>query len=657
MRSMNRVLVCLGAMFALTTLVPDAHAFVDDFAKNREVLGASISPTGEYLAVIKEEDGERVLATFSYPQMELLDVVNFKGKSEVGRVWWANNDRLLIRINIDFDRREEDSSYGELYAVNVDGTKGKYLYGFRADGMTDKRSRVQTVRRNLASASPEHMRWQDPRNVLVTFNQFNRGFKSGTSAALLDIYTGRLTQKVLAPTANADMVADNNGDIRFSFYLDDDQVTIIHYLNPETGDWEEFSRAEFGEVQIVPVAMHDDGRVYVSKSVNEGPEGLYLMDPKTQKTELVFQDDVVDFSDMLRDWQGRVYGVSADPDFPQFEFTDESHPSAQLTMGLMNVFKDGVPEVVATTHDYRLSIVAVTQDTRSPELFLYDSDTQQLKSLFDSFPWIDDDKLSPMEPIKVTARDGVELYGYLTVPKGHKAKDLPLVVVPHGGPHGPRDLWGFQWFEGFLPANGYAILQINFRGSGGYGQAFENMGYEEWDGKMMDDIVDATRWAIDEGIADPERLCVFGWSFGGYSAAMTIVREPDLFKCSVAGAGVYDNKIQFDSDFGEGTRWGRKYLAKVIGDREALDRASPKYHVDKIKTPLLLIHGDADARVPIEHAYEMQKAYRRAGKPEPRLIKLKNEAHTPRKEENKYLYQQATIDFIEKHIGPGLLPK
>ena len=220
-------------MLALNAVVPDAHTFVDDFAKNREVQGASISPTGKYLAVIKEEEGEQVLATFSYPQMELLDVVNFKGKSEVGRVWWAINERLLIRIDVDFDRREEDSSYGELYAVNADGTKGKYLFGFHADGMTDKRSRVQTVRRSLASATPEHMRWQDSRNVLVTFNQFNRGFKSGTSAALLDIYTGRLTKKVLAPTANANMVADNNGDIRFSFYLDDDQATIIHYLNPE----------------------------------------------------------------------------------------------------------------------------------------------------------------------------------------------------------------------------------------------------------------------------------------------------------------------------------------------------------------------------------------------------------------------------------------
>ncbi|MEQ9452872.1 MAG: prolyl oligopeptidase family serine peptidase [Pseudomonadales bacterium] len=634
-----------------------AYGFVDDFVKPPEVQGARISPTGEYLAVVKEEEGERVLATFAYPSMKLLDVVNFPGKNEVGNFWWANDERLVMTVLVDWDRSESESFFGELYAVNVDGTKGKYLFGLRGDGMTDKRGRVQRVTTEYAAARPQHMRWQDSRKILVEFNQFSRGFKSGSSAGLMDIYTGRITERVYAPTANADLIADYEGNIRFSFYLDDDQVTIIHYLNPETGEWEEFSRAAFGESQVTPVRMAKDGRIYVTKSENEGPEGLYLMDPKTREFELVYQHDVVDVSATLRDWQDNVYGVVAEPDYPSFSFTDKEHPSAQLTMSLMNAFKEGFPYVAATTHDFRLSVVGLTQDTRTPEFYLFDRETNQLQLLFDSRPWVDDDKLSPMLPIKLEARDGVELHGYLTVPKGHKAKNLPLVVVPHGGPHGPRDVWDFQWFEGFIPANGYAMLQINFRGSGGYGLAFEKMGYKEWDGKMMDDITDATRWAIEKGIADPDRICMFGWSFGGFSAVMNIIREPDLYKCSVAGAGVYEHKIQFDSDFGEQTRWGRKYLAKVIGDSEELDRASPVNYVEKIKTPLLLIHGDADARVPIEHAYELQKAYRKAGKPEPELIRLRNEAHTPRNEDNIRIYQKATIDFIRQHIGKGKLPK
>ena len=237
------------------------------------------------------------------------------------------------------------------------------------------------------------------------------------------------------------------------------------------------------------------------------------------------------------------------------------------------------------------------QDTRTNEIYLFDRKSGELKMLFDRQPWIDDNKLSPMHPIKVTARDGMELHGYLTVPRGAKAKNLPLVVVPHGGPHGPRDVWGFPLFEGFIPGNGYAMLQINFRGSGGYGTAFENAGHREWNDEMMKDIIDATRWAIDNGVADPERICLWGWSFGGYSALMAIVEEPDMFACSVGGAGVYDIKGMFDADFAERTRWGRSYLDKVIGDSEAKDQASAIYHVDKIKTPVLLIHGDKDQRV------------------------------------------------------------
>ena len=176
---------------------------------------------------------------------------------------------------------------------------------------------------------------------------------------------------------------------------------------------------------------------------------------------------------------------------------------------------------------------------------------------------------------------------------------------------------------------------------------------------MQDDLTDSVRWAIEQGYADPERICIFGWSYGGYAAAMSISREPDLYKCSVAGAGVYDNEVQYDSsDFAEGTRWGKKYLDKVIGpSKEARAAASPATFAHKIKTPLLLVHGEDDVRVPVEQAYVMQQAMKAAGKPVPELIELPNEGHTPRKEENNLRWRRATIEFFEKHIGPGVKPK
>ncbi len=170
---------------------------------------------------------------------------------------------------------------------------------------------------------------------------------------------------------------------------------------------------------------------------------------------------------------------------------------------------------------------------------------------------------------------------------------------------------------------------------------------------MQDDLTDSVRWAIDQGIADPERICIFGWSYGGYAAVMSITREPDLYKCAVSGAGVYDQDVQYTrSDFAKGTLWGRKYIDKVIGPtREDRRQASPTTFVDRIQTPLLLIHGEKDSRVPIRHARALQKAMTAAGKPKPRLIELKNEEHSPRNEKNKEMMFREILAFFDQYIG------
>ncbi len=655
---MNKYVV-LGFVF-INLLGINAYAdLVDDWSKNPEVRGAKISPQGDYLAVVKDEDDQQVVAVFSFPAMKLLNVVDFPGRSEVGNYWWVNDERLLFQVNVDWGNREDDVSYGELYAVNADGKKGKYLYGLRGNQLRDTKSRVNSVQTAYARASFTHPMWESPKQVLITLNDFTRGFSSSTSTAVLDVYTGRLNDRLIAPAANAQILTDAQGNPRFSFHTDDDQNTVIHQRDPKSGQWTLFSKAAYGESTIEPLRIHTDGRIFVTKSEDGGPSGLYLMDPLTKEFEELYQHDTVDVMSVYRDELFEVYGAYSMPAKLQQVFTNAEHPNAQLIMALKDIFPGAATSVSSSTHDFNLSIIRLTQDVRTPEFYLYNRSSGQLQQLFDAMPWIDDNLLSVMEPIEITARDGQELHGYLTIPRGAQRKNLPLVIVPHGGPHGPRDEWGYQWFEGFIPAAGYAMLQINYRGSGGYGQAFENMGHGEWDKKMQDDLTDSVRWAVEQGYADPERLCIFGWSYGGYAAAMSIVREPDLYKCSVAGAGVYDHNVQYDgADFTGFTRWGKKYLDKVIGpSKEERTKASPATYVDQIKTPLLLVHGEDDVRVPVKHAYFLQNAMKAAGKPVPELIELPNEGHTPRKEANNLRWRRATIDFIEQHIGPGVKPK
>ncbi len=197
------------------------------------------------------------------------------------------------------------------------------------------------------------------------------------------------------------------------------------------------------------------------------------------------------------------------------------------------------------------------------------------------------------------------------------------------------------------------MLRVNYRGSGGYGTAFEKSGFRKWPQEMQNDLTDGVKWAIAQGIADPNRVCIFGWSYGGYSAAMSIAREPDLYRCAIAGAGVYDNKEQYrNADFADQPRWGRRYMDKVIGETvEARRLASPITYVDRMKTPLLLIHGEEDERVPLEHSHKLIEGFRNAGKTPPELVLLDNEGHTPRKAENIETMHRATITFLEKYLG------
>jgi len=629
-----------------------AHAdIIEDLARNAEIMSAKISPQGDYIGVLRIAQDKRSLVIFKFPEMKLSTQLSFPEQDEVGNFWWVNDDRVVISIAQQSVRLEGSGSTGELFGMNADGSKKKYLFGYRA-GSGGRTGRVkQKVQTDRASAFIMDRLPDNPKKVLISVTKWSTGFSSHVEACLLDVYSGRQTKKIIAATPNAQLVADQNGQIRFSFHTDDDQNFIIHSRDPG-GDWTEFSTTAYGDAQTTPIALLDDGSLLMRHSPDEGPYGIYRMNSESGALDEVYRHEYVD-ANASGDSNGIPFGVYTTPGKIEFTPLQADHPWTKAVMGLQDVFPDGSPQITSATADDRLMIIHIRQDTKTPEYFLLDTQKNQLHKLFDSRPWVDDSKLAAMNPIKLTARDGVELHGYLTLPVGSDGKNEPLIIVPHGGPHGPRDSWGYQGFEGFISAGGYAMLQVNFRGSGGYGPKFERMGHGEWATTMQDDLTDSVNWAIENGIADPDRICIFGWSYGGFAAVMSIAKEPDLYQCAVAGAGVYDQDIQYEeADFATETRWGKKYIDTVIGPTlEDRRLASPTNFVDQIKTPLLLIHGQEDQRVPIEHSWALQKAMRDAGKPEPRLVELRDEAHSPRNEKNVETMFRETLAFFDEHIG------
>ncbi len=647
----RKVLIGCAIAFLSSFVAAD---ILEDLAKDPDILSAKISPKGDYLAVLREVEDKRVVVIFTFPELKYSSIMAFPGRNEVGNYWWANDERVVASVLRNYDRLEEESSLGELFAMNADGKKSEHLFGFRAGADSTSFGHVKRKSNEYGFATIIDMLWDDPKHVLIEIRNYSGSITLPVESARLNIYNGRVQRRVPAPAANSQLVSDREGKVRFAYSIDDDQNSVIHFRNPKSNKWEEFSRTPYGKSETQLISLHEDGRIWVGYEPDGGARGIYLMDANTQEKELIHQPSRAN-STVEFDREHNAWGVfDYDSGKSHFVPVDEGHPLSKVYKKLKRAFPKSTVGVSSTTHDYKSMIVAVYPDPGTAGFYVFNTETNELQLLFESRPWIDKGKLPSMKVVDIEARDGLLMQGYLSLPPGSDGKNMPFVIVPHGGPHGPRDYWGNGW-ETFIPASGYAMLRVNYRGSGGYGTAFETAGHREWPGKMQDDLTDSVRWAIEQGIADPERICIFGWSYGGYAAAMSIVREPDLYKCSVAGAGVYDQDEQYrNADFTTYTRWGRKYIDKVIGPtKEDRAQASPANFVERIKTPLLLIHGEEDQRVPIEHSYIMQKAYEKAGKKPPRLILLKNEAHSPRKEENVVEFTRETIAFFEKYIGPG----
>lgn len=244
------------------------------------------------------------------------------------------------------------------------------------------------------------------------------------------------------------------------------------------------------------------------------------------------------------------------------------------------------------------------------------------------------------------------MHGLLTLPPGSDGKNLPLVVMPHGGPYDVNDTWGFDPEPQILAQHGYAVLQVNFRGSGGYGRAFSDGGVRQWGRAMQDDVSDATRWAIAQGIADGKRICIYGASYGGYAALMGPIREPGLYQCAVGLSGVFDLAKMYKWGSIRRSDYGQQYLKRVLGEDAAeLAANSPANLADRIGVPVLLAHGVLDARVDIKHAQLMRRELGKRKQPV-EYVEYSSTGHAIRLERHELDFYARLLEFLGRYIGP-----
>jgi dipeptidyl aminopeptidase/acylaminoacyl peptidase len=595
-----------------------------DFFRESKFEEAQISPDGRYLALLVAEGKGSKLGFIELATMKGVAAYNIDGNREyIESFHWANSRQVVFATAQRHGPLSEVLLTGRLMVACVDRCPLREL--------DSPELFVDRIRDN-------------PDEILVQWD--------GTIFRE-NIQTGRVHQVLDLPYQLTTVVADSKGKVRMiSGQKKADEISSV--WDDKADDWREVWRGPALGAAFRPLAMSADNQhAYFLADLDAATRGIYQVEPATQERKLLLRDAQVDPAAVITvPGSDEPAGAIYIPDYPVYRFFDDNSPTARSYAALRKAFPGANVFITSSSDDGKLAVVAVTSDTHPSAYFLLDIARSQVSPLFESRPWLDPARMSEMSAIRIKARDGLELNGYLTLPRGAGEKNLPLVVLPHGGPHGVRDVWGFDPEVQFLAYHGYAVLQINFRGSAGYGRDFQRRGFLHWGTTMQDDITDATHWVIQQGIADPRRICIYGASYGGYAAMMGVINEPDLYRCAIGYAGAYDLTVQKrDSDTAD-TREGRVLLKDLLGDdKDDLKARSPVYHVDRIKVPVLLAHGEDDERVPFKNFEEMVEALKKAGKSYETLVKP-YEGHGFYKVENQVELYDRIVAFLDRNIGP-----
>jgi len=653
-KKISKALLLVAALASPAILTTHANALpnsegqrlpVETFFKYSEINSLRLSPTGEYLAARVKVGDDSQIAIMDAKTNKILSVLKFSSKdSEVGGFGWLNDDRVYASMVDKVGPLAQPRGTGFVFAANVDGSKKTQLIPTPA-----RAGKAQGARAGFRIANTLD---DDPKHVLINLydgSKFNSVYK-------LNVYNSRMTRVAKAAQEGGTLVTDNNGVVRMSIggtYEEEagDWVTSIYYRDNNDADWMLVDKRDRKSGTFSPMSFtKDNKKLYVNTGTS-----IELFDPADKSLTKIKElpgDATIEGSIYDLDYDNRtLIGVIREPGYPIKEYLDENHPDVQLDKSLSAAFPNEWVRIAGSTKDDNKLLISVRSDKRQLTYYMFDRKTNKLTFLLDTAPHRDRKLMAEMKPFSYIARDGLEIRGYLTLPKGNQ-KNLGLVQIIHGGPYGVKDSWGYHPEAHYFANLGYAVQQINYRGSGGRGSKFEFDAYRKMGMEMQDDLTDAVKWAVDEGIADPERVCIYGGSYGGYAAMFGVVKEPDLYKCAVPYVGVYDIAIQKDKSDTRLSKGGRKFLHDAWNayDPEFVKERSAIYHLDKLKAALLLVHGRMDKRVPVKNYDDLVDKLDDMGYPYESVVE-DHEGHGFREQENVYNLYRKVGAFFDKHIG------
>lgn len=616
------VFLCAHLSMAKTNeLIP-----LRDFFKNPDSTNYQISPDGKWISYLKPYER----------RMNIHIKENKDGAQEI---------RLTGSIDRDIVNYFWKGSGHVIYTRDFGGDENFHVFTVDIHSKTEK---DVTNFENTRAEIIDPMENVKDDEIVISHNMRD---KKVFDVYRLNIKTGKLALLAQNPGSITGWLTDHAGRLRIAIESEGINYNVL-YRDSEAQKFSKIMTFPYKDSFQPLFFTFDNKNLYAASNLGRDKESIVEFDIRTKKeNRIIYQHPDVDVS-VLNYSKKRKILTSAR--FVTWKTT------TQFFDPLMESIYNKVAEkligkevrFVSTTKNEELFIVRSISDRWLGAFYLYDSGRDELKLLAQVAPWLDEDKLNPTKPITYLSRDGLTINGYLTLPKNKKPKNLPIIINPHGGPWA-RDIWGYNAQVQFLANRGYGVLQMNFRGSTGYGKSFLQASYKQWGLKMQEDITDGVKWLIQEGIADDSKVCIYGGSYGGYATLQGMVKDPKLYACGIDFVGV-SNLFTFMNTIPPYWTTELEKFYEMVGhpekDKAQFTATSPALNADKIKAPLLVVQGAKDPRVNKAESDQMVQALEKRGVKVQYIVK-DNEGHGFRNEENRFEFYEAMELFLKKHIG------
>ncbi len=629
--NVRRLGLCILLLFGLGAVVTakgqaPPRIPLKDFFDNPRISSAAISPDGRRLAFLAPEGIRMNVWVCDDPNnLDSAKAITHDAQRGITHFAWTRDSRYI------------------LFEQDRDGDENFHV--FRADPLHPDAKSVDLTPMAGARAEVIDLPRSRPAEAIVTINDRDKRY---FDAYLLELQTGELQLLEKNPGDVDSWHVDSHGNIR-ACTAQVGTKTEIRVRNSPSEPFRTLATYTDEESPTVHGFSADGTYLYFSSARDADAERLVKLDLKTGQETLIDADPDYDLSEVLiSDRNNQLLGVAYNKDRLTYKPFDKQFAR---DLEILSKVHEGEILFRSRTEDEQKWIIAYNSPTDPGATYLYDRATGLAHFLYRPRPWLPREGLADMQPISFQSRDGLTIHGYLTLPKGVMAKDLPTVLVVHGGPWA-RDEWGYDPEGQFLANRGFAVLQINYRGSTGYGKQFLNAGNREWGGKMLDDLIDGVDWIVGQGIADKKRIGIYGGSYGGYATLSALAFRPGTFACGVDYVGM-SNLLTFMNTIPPYWETFRDLMYKRVGnpeaDRELLRSRSPLFSADKIEAPLFVAQGYNDPRVNHAEAEQIVHALRANGKPVEYLVKM-DEGHGFENPENRLDFYEKMAAFLEKHL-------